>query len=255
MNPVLVDTHCHLDQLPEPLAALDVAAEQGVHRVVAVSEDPASIAAVLKFQREAPRRVYAGLGLHPVWVVRSPKAEVEEALALLDSLLPRAALLAEVGLDHKWATTAADQQYQSQILDRQLAMASRCGKPVGLHSRRALRQTMERAILFHEQTGLNAQLHWFTQSRKLIQRCNEAGLFVSVGPTMIDHAPTQEVVRTIADELLLIETDAPVPVHGEAGHPARTRDVAEAVARLKGISLAAVAELTTINAARFLGWD
>lgn len=252
---MLVDSHCHLDQLPCPMGALTAAAAAGVKRVVAVSEDPESIHAVLHLQRQAPAQVYPGLGLHPAWISRSTPAQIEAALELLDRKLSQAAVLGEAGLDHKWAVTVAERQYQSDILDQQLTLAERYGKPVALHSRRCLRQTMDRAIAFRERTGLQAQLHWFTHSRKLVRRCNEAGIFVSVGPTLIGHPPTQSVVQEIAEHLLLLETDAPVRVNGRTGHPAHTRDVAQTVADLKACTIDAVAALTTGNIARFLGRD
>ena len=66
---MLVDTHCHLDQLDNPQAVLDESAAQGVERVVAVSEEPASMRAVVELKRRFPEQVLAGLGLHPAWVV------------------------------------------------------------------------------------------------------------------------------------------------------------------------------------------
>jgi TatD DNase family protein len=249
---MLIDTHCHLDQFADPQTVLAEAAAGGVSRVVAVSEDPDSMAAVLELQKLAPERVVAGLGLHPAWITRSTAAQVDAALAWLACHLDRASVLAEIGLDHLWADSADAQAYQSRTLDRLLSLAAEHGKPVGLHSRRCQRQTMECAIAFHKRTGLNAQLHWFTQSSKLVRICNEAGIFVSVGPTVLADPQTQAVAGVIADELLMLETDAPVPVHGQNGHPVRTREVAEALGRLKGVAWQEVAELTSANAQRFL---
>jgi TatD DNase family protein len=52
-------------------------------------------------------------------------------------------------------------------------------------------------------------------------------------------------------ERLLVETDspylAPVPHRGKTNEPAWVRHVAEEIARLRGISLEAVAQATTSN--------
>ncbi|MEW6750254.1 MAG: TatD family hydrolase [Candidatus Latescibacterota bacterium] len=250
---MLVDTHCHLDQFPEPAATLAEAERAGVTRVVAVSEDPASIAAVVRLGERLGPQVLAGVGLHPCWVVRCTPEELERGLQQVAAGLPGASVLGEVGLDHQWAQTAAEQALQERVLERQFELAARCGKPANLHSRRCLRQTMERAIAFHRDTGLNAQLHWFTHSRKLVAECNRAGIYVSVGPTVLEHGPTQEVALAIDDELLLLETDAPVPIRGQPGHPARARAVAETLAALKGVALEELAARTSANFARFLG--
>jgi TatD DNase family protein len=250
---MLIDTHCHLDQLGDPEKVLDEARAQGVERVVAVSEGPESMGAVLGLKERFPQQVLGALGLHPAWVVQHSRAQIDQALAWLEDHLGQADALGEAGLDHKWAETAQQQALQEEVLERQLALAQKHGKPANLHSRRCPRQTMERAIAFRRRTGLNVQLHWFTHSKKLVQICNGEGLYVSVGPTLLDHRPTQEVACAIADPLLLLETDAPVRVGNVPGHPARLRAVAEQLAALKGCSWQELAALTAANFARYLG--
>ncbi len=250
---MLIDTHCHLDQLPDPAAALAEAALAGVTQVVAVSESATSMPAVLALAAAHPGAVAAGLGLHPAWISQQAPEAAEAGLQYLATHLPHAQVLGEVGLDHKWATTPEEQAFQEEVLERQLALAAACGKPANFHSRRCPRQVMERAISFTQQTGLGAQLHWFTHSRKLIHLCNDAGIYVSVGPMVLGDPQTQEVALAIADELLLIETDTPVPIAGQPNYPARARAVAEKLAALKGCTLPQIAALTTANFRRYLG--
>ena len=250
---MLVDSHCHLDQFDDPDAALVAAERAGVGRVVAVSEGADTMPAVLALKRRYPDKVLAGLGLHPAWVTRTERAEVEAGLSWLEANLAEADVLGEVGLDYKWAATDAQQIQQQEILTRQFDLAERFGKSVNLHSRRAQRQTMERAIEFHRRTGLNAQFHWFTHSKKLVRICNEEGLYVSVGPTAISDPQSQAVALEIKRELLLLETDAPVPIGGVPGHPARVGEVAAKLAELMGATGAEIAALTAANAERYLG--
>ena len=249
---MLIDTHCHLDQLQDPLAVLRQAGEKSVARIVAVSENPASMEAVLDLKKTCGDQVLAGLGLHPAWLVQQTRAHILEALEFLFAHLALADELGEVGLDHKWAQTPAQQALQEEILDRQFALAEANGKPVNLHSRRCQRQVMEKAIQFHRQTGLNAQLHWFTQSRKLVRICNREGIYISVGPTVVNDLQAQNVAREIAAELLLLESDAPVPLAGRPGHPGRVLEVAHKLAELKACSWQEIASLTSANFARYL---
>ncbi len=252
---MLVDTHCHLDQFTNADAAVQKAADCGVDRIVAVSENPASMTAALALKHQHPQRVLTGLGLHPAWLVQAARPDIDAGLAFMQTHLAEADQVGEVGLDYKWATTPQQQALQDEILSAQFELAATHTKPVNLHSRRCLRQTMEHAIAFHQKTGLNAQLHWFTQSKKLIRTCNEVGVYVSVGPTVLDNPQTQDIALAIADPLLLLETDAPVPIGGQDGHPARTRQVAEKLAELKHWSLAELAERTSANFSRYLGLD
>ena len=249
----LTDSHCHLDQLGPPEPVLEAAAEAGVDRLVAVSEDAASMAAALDLAARFPGRVVAGLGVHPVTVTRRGLAGVEPDLELLASRLGEAAVVGETGLDHKWAATPEQQAEQARALERHFELAARHRKPVSLHSRRCPRQVMEAAAAFHRETGLKAQLHWFTHSKKLARICNDEGLFVSAGPSVISDPAAAAVACEIDDDLLLLETDAPVPVGGVAGHPRRVREVAEELARRKGVGVEDFGARLERNWVRFLG--
>ena len=250
---MLVDSHCHLDQLADPAGVMREAADRGVERIVAVSEDLRSMRAVLDLKERRGGGVMAGLGLHPAWIVQCGDGEIARSLEFLSDHLSAADELGEVGLDHKWAGTPDQQRRQETVLERQFALAADCGKPVNLHSRRCQRQVMERAIDFHRNTGLGAQLHWFTQSKKLARICNEEGIYISVGPAIIDDPQAQEVACTVADDLLLLESDAPAGIGGRANHPALVRAVAEKIAALKDCALERVAEMTSANFDRYLG--
>ena len=209
--------------------------------------------AVLALKRRHPEQVLAGLGMHPAWVTRAGEQEVAEGLRWLEANLAEADVLGEVGLDYKWAVTDEQQARQQDILVRQFDLAECFRKPVNLHSRRAQRQTMQRAIDFRRSTGLNAQLHWFNVSKKLVRICNDEGIYVSVGPTAIDDVRTQHVALAIDRALLLLETDAPVPIGGVVGHPARVAEVAQKMAQVMDLSMGEISALTAANLQRYLG--
>ncbi|MDA0335226.1 MAG: TatD family hydrolase [bacterium] len=245
------DTHCHLDQLGD--SALEEAAGVGVTTVVAVAQEAGSMRAVLELARRFPGRVLPGLGIHPCTVTERGLDALTVDLALLAEHAPEAAVIGETGLDHKWATNAEQQAEQMHVLECHFDIAERHAKPVNLHSRRCLRQTLEHAITFHRETGLAAQMHWFTESTKLVHICNDEGIFVSAGPAILTNDQAAAVAGEIAADLLLLESDAPVPVGGVPGHPRRVREVAEKLARLRGVSLETLAEQLGRNLRRYLG--
>jgi Tat protein secretion system quality control protein TatD with DNase activity len=88
-------------------------------------------------------------------------------------------------------------------------------------------------------------MHWFTDSKKLIRICNNEGIYVSVGPSVINDIKVQHVALEIDPSLLLLETDAPVPIDGVPNHPGRVKQVAESIARLNGSELQDIAEQTS----------
>ena len=140
--------------------------------------------------------------------------------------------------------------HQQDVLTQQLDLAAQCGKPINLHSRRAQRQTLKRAVEFRRRTKLNAQLHWFTQSKKLVRICRAEQIYVSVGPSVLCDPQTQAVVVEIDRKLLLLETDAPVPIGG--GLRPSSAGVAAVAAKLAQL-IGFTEEEAAANWARYLG--
>jgi TatD DNase family protein len=199
--------------------------------------------------------VIAALGIHPQVIPYMTETEVDEAFAFLTGHLGEADQLGEVGLDYKHATSADEQDRQDRWLARQLELAAVHRKPINLHSRRALRQVMDRAIAFQERTGLPAQLHWFTQSKKLVRQTNQAGVYVSAGPTTLLADDACAVAAAIAADLLLLETDCPVPYGGESARPSWVGRVLERLAGARGVEPAELEAQVETNFRRFLAGE
>lgn len=250
---MFTDSHCHLEQLSDPGAALKRAFDVGVHRVVAMSEDEASVDVILQLKSRYPEQVLVGVGLHPMLVPERSRESIFQALEKVEITARRADVIGEIGLDFKFAVTGEQQKIQRLVLDRQMTIAAINKKPVNLHSRWALRETMNAAIEFTRDTGLGAQLHWFTQSKKLIRLTNRVGVYVSVGPSLLHSAEARSVAASVDRHLLLLETDSPVEFEDGPAEPAWTARVAEVVAQLWQCDLKEVSRQTEENFRRYLG--
>lgn len=248
----LFDIHCHLDQLSDTDQAVQRAVDAGVNRILTVSEDVESGLNSLDLKTRHPGVVFAALGIHPMLSVSLSHRETVEGLRFIEEHLHKADALGEVGLDFKFARTEEQQTFQRELLDQMLEMARAAKKPVNLHSRWAQRAAMEVAIRYKKETGLPALLHWFTSSKKLIRICAEEGIFVSVGPSLLFEGPTQDVCLHIPDNLLLVETDSPVPFGGEEAEPAWAARIFEKLAELRGIDPAALENVLNENFDRYL---
>jgi len=247
------DVHSHPQQLPSPEEALRRAIDAGVSCVVAATEKPSEAAGVLALMEEFPDALRLAAGLHPATASLEGPENARRELDLLPSFLERAFAVGEIGLDYKYATSREEKEFQKEILREQFSLAAEYRLPVQLHSRRAQRQTMEAAIEFSEKTGLPVLLHWFTASKKLIRITNEKGIFVSVGPSVLFDEATRKVVSTIRPDLLLLETDCPVPIGGEPNEPAKAARVAEEVARIFGFPLPELSDRLERNLAAYGG--
>ena len=93
----------------------------------------------------------------------------------------------------------------------------------------------------------------FSEDLETAKKAIDRGMLISLSGivTFKNTHQLHEVAAKIPLEYLLLETDspflAPVPHRGKKNHPAYTRYVAEAIAKLKGISWQEVADQTTKN--------
>src|SRR5687767_1587811 len=123
----MIDSHCHLDTLPDPDAA---ALEPGLDALVAIGADPEHARAALRLA-ERHAHVYCTVGLHPTDAARD-SSEVRADLEAL-AARPRVVGVGETGVDYYWdaATPAA----QRAALEWQLDPARRLDRAVVIHTR------------------------------------------------------------------------------------------------------------------------
>jgi len=223
----VIDSHCHLYSLSNVGEVVFRARNAGVEKVVVVSEDLHTMEQTLKLRDKYPEFILPGLGIHPVNALIMSQHEWDKAYSFLKIHAHEASCIGEIGLDFKYATTEKEKEEQLRTLHAQMEIAAENNLPLNLHSRRALRQTMEEAIEFHKNTGLPVLLHWFSHSMKLLRRTNEAGIFVSVGPSILFSDEALTLAHAINPQLVLVETDTPVSFNGKPSQPTWVVEVAE----------------------------
>jgi TatD DNase family protein len=261
----LVDTHAHLDfpkfdadrpQVVERARAAGVAAIVNVGTDLVSSQRAVELAARYDL-------VYAAVGMHPHDAKKLDGAVLAELRDLAQR--PKVVAVGEIGLDFYRDLSPRDTQRRA--FQAQLAWAIRLGKPVIIHDRDAHGEIME--ILTDWASGLGDSplaarpgvLHTFSGDLNMAERAIELGFYISVsGPVTYKNArQLPDIVRTIPQDHLLVETDcpflAPHPHRGERNEPAYVRLVAERVASLKGVSFEELAGVTTANAQRLFQFE
>ena len=247
----LVDTHAHLTDRRyggDLEAVLGRARAAGVVGIVVAGYDlPSSRAGVALAERYP--HIWAAVGIHPHDATAASAAALDELEAL--AAHPRVVAVGECGLDfYRNLAPAAD---QARAFRAQLDLAARLGLPVIVHSREAMAETLQ--TLSATTLPAGGVLHCFDGTAGDARRAVELGFYLScAGPLTYRRDPT--LARAVAAaplERLVVETDcpylSPAGHRGERNEPARVRDVAAALATVRGSDLAAVAAATTASAA------
>ena len=96
-------------------------------------------------------------------------------------------------------------------------------------------------------------MHCFTETWEMAKAAIAMGFYISFSGivTFKNAKMLREVVRRVPLDRLLIETDspylAPVPHRGKPNESRHVAQVAETIARLRGLSTAEVARLSSTN--------
>jgi TatD DNase family protein len=246
---MLVDSHCHLDfpELVEDIAGVLADMKQrDVSHALCVSvtlEDFPKVRALA----EQHANLYASVGTHPDYPDH-PVVTPEELVRLAEH--PKVVAIGETGLDYYRLT--GDLEWQRERFRAHIRASKTSGKPLIIHTRSAAADTL-RVMREERADEAGGVMHCFTETWETAQAALELGFHISFSGivTFKNAGALKEVARRVPLERLLVETDspylAPVPYRGKVNRPGWVRYVAEEIARLRGISLEALAAATSNN--------
>ena len=181
----------------------------------------------------------------------------------LDDLLARGALskvlaIGETGLDYYRLgdRTVADMEWQRERFRTHIRAGRALKKPLVIHTRSASDDTL-RLLREEGECGDAASaggvFHCFTESREVASAALDMGFYISFSGILTFK--TAQDIRDVATwmpmDRMLIETDspylAPVPFRGKTNNPSYVPFVAQQIAQLRNLDVAAVAAQTSDN--------
>lgn len=249
---MLVDSHCHLDYADYGADRDDVmrrARLAGVGTMLTISTKLSAFPAVRAVAEQYPD-VFCTVGVHPHEAAsEGPDADAAKLVAL--AAHPRVVGIGETGLDYYYEH--APRAAQGDSFRAHIAASRETQLPLIVHTRDADEDTI--AILNEEQSkgAFPGLLHCFSSGRKMAEAALEQGFYISFSGilTFKNAVAVREVAQIVPLDRLLVETDAPylapVPNRGKRNEPAFVAHTAQALAELRGMSIAELGDITTEN--------
>lgn len=241
----MIDTHCHIykeyyDDIESIIKKMD-------NNIIIVSGTN------LKNNKEILElcnkydNVYGTLGIHPEDI----DDEIEESLKFIEDHINDNKIVAigEIGLDYYYTTD--NKEKQKQLFIKQLDIAKKYNKPVVIHTRDSISDTIEIIKNYKE---LKKDIHCYSGSLESAKELIKMNCRLGIGGvlTFKNSKKLQEVVENIDLEYLLLETDSPYlspePFRGKRNEPYNIIYVAEKIAKIKEVELEKVLSVTTSNA-------
>jgi TatD DNase family protein len=268
---MLIDSHCHLDDyenLPEILAN---AKSAGVETLLAIGigDGPDTMHRALDLANQHSQ-IFATAGIHPQEAHQATPENLTKLAKLAED--PRCIAIGEIGLDY-YHLDNTDIATQQAAFVAQLQIAAAARKPITIHCRTSDLAIPAAKAKYEPFGGPEAAWedlltllaeHWTPHNLPGIMHCfsgNEdqaarslaIGFYLSFAGNLTYPKSTtiQQVARTAPADRILVETDAPfltpIPLRGQRNEPAHVSLTANYLAELRGLTPAALAELTTKN--------
>lgn len=250
----LIDTHAHLN-FPEFRKDLKEVVERaksvGLTKIIVVGIDRKTGERAIEIKKLYPEIIEVAIGFHPHEV----KKISEEDYLWLESQLPQAVALGEIGLD--FVKEYSPKEVQLQHLERLLEIAKKYNRPVILHMRGDQNFWKFALEILSPFKYYPLLFHCFTADKEVAKAILEFNSIISIpGIVTFEKAENlRETVRYVPIERIVLETDCPFlspnPFRGKRNEPAFIEYTAKMVAELKGMSYEEVCNVTSENAERF----
>lgn len=244
MNNYLIDTHCHLNLSDDIDTILMEADNNNVKKLIISGCDKKSIRNGLEIIYRYPN-IYMTIGFHPDEVDELTDKDIEdlEKLILTNKKIVG---IGEIGLDYYHNDMNIEKQKEYFI--KQLDLAKKYNLPVVIHSRDSIQDIYD--IL--KEYDLKGVIHCFSGSIEMAKLFVEKGYKLGIGGVLtFKNSHLKEVVEELDINNFVLETDspylAPEPYRGHTNFPKNIKLVAQAMGKIKNMTLQEISENTTGN--------
>jgi TatD DNase family protein len=247
---MLIDSHAHLDMKqfdPDRDQVIDRAVSADVRHIITVGIDIISSRNAVKLAAHYPY-IFATVGIHPHNADNANKDDLEQIALIAQH--EKIIAVGEIGLD--FFRNRSARKRQIEVFTHQLAIATSLDLPVVIHDREAHTETVNILSSF-KRDGVHGMIHCFSGDYKLAHTFIKMGYYISIPGTVTfnNASQTQDVVRKIPLNRLLLETDAPfltpLPHRGKRNEPSYIIHTAQKIAKLRGISFEEISYQTSKN--------
>ena len=223
----MIDTHAHI----RPGDEVKIEGLEWVVLSASGVEDSKSNIELAKLNSN----LLPSIGIHPqeqLIVISEQLTEIEELLKENNMIVA----VGECGLDF---SGDFDKKHQEELLRGQIKLAIKYNKPLIIHSRKAMDETLE---ILNSYKNLRGVIHCYSGGKKRIKKVlqsridNHNDIYFGIDGNLTYEEGLQEVVREIPKDRLVLETDSPeltpIPFRALKNYPEYVKYVYEKVSEI-----------------------
>jgi len=263
---MLIDTHAHifLEQFESDFdQVLERANGAGVGHILLPAIDVASIDRCVELTErhanpESGPVLHAMAGIHPSSVKEATDADMDAVREWARD--KRIIAIGETGLDYYWDRSFDEKQHT--FLREHIRLAAEVNKPLVFHDRessddlvRILREEKEQS---DHPERIRGVFHCFGGPSDHTERVLDLGFHMGIGGTYtFKNGGIPDSTATVPLDRIILETDSPfltpAPHRGKRNEPAYVQFVAQKLAEVRGLDIAEITRITTMNAKALFG--
>ena len=249
---IFIDTHTHLylrEFKDDRDQVVKSAVSGGVQKMLLPNVDGSTLNAMHALADKYPDHCLPMIGLHPSSVNEKFEDEIKKIRDMIGTRKYWG--IGESGVDLYWDRTFTGQQEES--FREHIRMAKEFRLPLIIHARNSFNEIF-RIMDQEQENSLKGMFHAFTGDIIQANRIIEYGFKLGIGGIVtFKNSGLGDVIKEIDMQHIVLETDAPylapVPMRGKRNEPAFILHTAQKIAEIHRISIEAIAEMTTRNAA------
>lgn len=258
----LVDTHTHLDFTDDPRAWINRAKEVGINKIICVGtsiDASKNCIEVAQKYSSSDLQIFATAGIH----AQDGKGDVEkfgdryiDELKRVAKSSEKVVAIGECGYDFYAETGDEEKEFQKNLFEVQIVLASELKLPLVIHCRNAFDETFQLISKLHTPNSkLTGVFHSWTGDWEAAKKALDLGFYISFsGIVTFKNAPqVLEVAKKMPIDRMLLETDSPFlspePLRGEKNEPKNVKITAEFISSACNVPFQKIAEVTSHNAA------
>lgn len=247
------DTHSHYNDESYEADRKEIINEiykEGITKTVVIGYNIEKSKKAIEIAKES-EFIYVAIGIHPSDIGKSKQEIISQIENIKNmSSYKKIVAIGEIGLDYHWQKDNIELQKFAFI--EQIKLANELKKPIVIHSRDAIMDTIE-ILKGKEIPKYSGILHCCILNKDLIQTGLKAGLYISIaGPITYKNTKNTELIKSIPEDRLLIETDCPYlspePKRGKRNDSRNIKYIAQKIAEIKGKTIEEIAQITYRNA-------
>lgn len=253
---IITDTHTHLysEAFDEDRNAMITRAlNEGVSRFFIPAIDSTYTESMLQLEKDYPNNVFLMMGLHPTHV----KDNYKDELKFIEAMLAKRKFYAvgEIGIDLYWDKSTLG--IQQEAFKHQIQLAKKYKLPIVIHCREAFNEIFE-VLETEKSDDLYGIFHCFTGTLEQARQAMSYNMKLGIGGVAtFKNGKIDRFLNQIDLNHIVLETDAPYlapsPYRGKRNESAYILKVLEKLSEIYGVSLEAIAEITTQNSKDVFG--